>query len=818
MLQPTAGGSDPATPAEPALATVRELISQDNALCKQIDDVRERCDAAAADLGAIVEGLAASAPLPDLTRLGLSVEQALALGDIDGSLATARRLAADAGARLATELAALPLWSGNAGDLEALAVPSLDTVLRFERDLGEARTRAARVHDRLDAAQEEERACAQALADLSHSGPLPTIDTVRAARQYRDHGWSLIRGVFIDREEIAEADIEAFAPRSRLAERFQQAIAEADTLTDRREAEAARLARYAQLHSNRDGAAAQCARLVDELARAEQVVEALLAEWRALWQSIGLSALPPREMTTWLARRDTVLKSWEGVQAAARALRDGEDRLSRARADLRAALRQVDPSPKTEEPFSALLKEAQALVEKGRTAVYERKLLDEKRESQRAIVEREQCRLDALGSRRDEWTGAWQAALAPIGLPAAARPAAAVAALEIWDAIKRDTAELAKIERRIGEIEAEAAAFARSVTGMIGRVLPGFGAGDPLAAAEQAFEHLQTARGDVRKKLDLEERLGEAKAAAGLARTQANEARGELAALRTLAGCDSDDELAAAIDRARRKEALAQTAAALKSAIVKDADGLSLHEAVAEAEGLDPDALQSDLAGAKQEIGGLFAETETLSERVHALREQGAGMEASRAAAEAEQARRNALADIEECGERWLVTRAAAFLLRRGIEQFRREQQGPLLARAETLFSALTLGGFARFAVDYDSADRPYLLGVRADGTPCPVSGMSDGTRDQLFLALRLAAIERYLESAEPLPFVADDLFVHFDDARATAGLEALIALGEKTQVLLFTHHRHLAELARGAGGRDRVRVQVIEAGQRLLI
>jgi uncharacterized protein YhaN len=85
---------------------------------------------------------------------------------------------------------------------------------------------------------------------------------------------------------------------------------------------------------------------------------------------------------------------------------------------------------------------------------------------------------------------------------------------------------------------------------------------------------------------------------------------------------------------------------------------------------------------------------------------------------------------------------------------------------------------------------------------------MSDGTRDQLFLSLRLAAVERYLAETEPLPFIADDLFVHFDDARASAGLESLIALGDKTQVLLFTHHRHLAELARQAGGGNRVRVQ----------
>ncbi len=73
---------------------------------------------------------------------------------------------------------------------------------------------------------------------------------------------------------------------------------------------------------------------------------------------------------------------------------------------------------------------------------------------------------------------------------------------------------------------------------------------------------------------------------------------------------------------------------------------------------------------------------------------------------------------------------------------------------------------------------------------------MSEGTRDQLYLALRIAAIEDYLERAAALPVVADDLFINFDDDRAMAGLDALAGLAEKTQVLFFTHHQHLRDMA----------------------
>ena len=76
------------------------------------------------------------------------------------------------------------------------------------------------------------------------------------------------------------------------------------------------------------------------------------------------------------------------------------------------------------------------------------------------------------------------------------------------------------------------------------------------------------------------------------------------------------------------------------------------------------------------------------------------------------------------------------------------------------------------------------------------VMGLSDGTRDQLFLALRLAGIERHLKEREPVPLIVDDVLVNFDDNRTCASLRCLAELAKKTQVILFTHHRHVIQSA----------------------
>jgi uncharacterized protein YhaN len=121
--------------------------------------------------------------------------------------------------------------------------------------------------------------------------------------------------------------------------------------------------------------------------------------------------------------------------------------------------------------------------------------------------------------------------------------------------------------------------------------------------------------------------------------------------------------------------------------------------------------------------------------------------------------------------------------------------QDPLIARASALFAMATAGAFAGLGVDYGNDDQPVLVARRSDGEKVQVAGLSEGSRDQLFLSLRLALLER--RTSEPLPFIGDDLLTSFDEARTLAMLRLLAAAGKQRQVILFTHHRHVADLAR---------------------
>jgi uncharacterized protein YhaN len=181
----------------------------------------------------------------------------------------------------------------------------------------------------------------------------------------------------------------------------------------------------------------------------------------------------------------------------------------------------------------------------------------------------------------------------------------------------------------------------------------------------------------------------------------------------------------------------------------------------------------------------------------------------------AAQAANDAAVEMGVWANRWLWLRAAGLLLAKAVERYRAANQHPLVQRADEIFDAIaaTTGDnpIVRLSVDYTDEENPVLVGSRRDGSKCPVTGMSDGTLDQLYLSLRIAAIERYIDGAQALPFIADGLFITSDDERTVPGILTFAELGKRTQVLLFTHHNYVVEAAKTALGPGAVRIHHLQ-------
>jgi len=119
--------------------------------------------------------------------------------------------------------------------------------------------------------------------------------------------------------------------------------------------------------------------------------------------------------------------------------------------------------------------------------------------------------------------------------------------------------------------------------------------------------------------------------------------------------------------------------------------------------------------------------------------------------------------------------------LRSAKQQLQRRFAPRISQRAQALFSRLTGGRYRRITLGDD-----FSLTASAEGEVNlhPAQYRSDGTVDQLYLALRLAVAEELTPDA---PLVLDDVFARFDDTRLAIAMDVLRETAETKQVILFT-------------------------------
>ncbi len=148
---------------------------------------------------------------------------------------------------------------------------------------------------------------------------------------------------------------------------------------------------------------------------------------------------------------------------------------------------------------------------------------------------------------------------------------------------------------------------------------------------------------------------------------------------------------------------------------------------------------------------------------------------------------------LQDALHRWQVRGVAYRLLEQVRRDYQRRRQPETLQQASAYLQRLTEGRYTRV---WTPLDENILRVDTAEGDSLPVEVLSRGTREQLFICLRLALAGAFAKRGAALPLVLDDVLVNFDAARARATAGALCdfaAAGH--QVLLFTCHAHIQKM-----------------------
>jgi uncharacterized protein YhaN len=398
----------------------------------------------------------------------------------------------------------------------------------------------------------------------------------------------------------------------------------------------------------------------------------------------------------------------------------------------------------------------------------------------------------------------WGDAVAALGLRPESTRDEAFAVLDATAELGRLLDKAEDLRGRIAGIHRDASWFARDVAALCRVHLPEAEGLPPADAAQRLLSSFEQAQSDQATKKRLESELVELEREQTHWTERREDAAARLSSLFSAAGATDLATLEQAEKRAAEQSSLRREVRAVEEQLALSGDGASLSV-------LETEAKDADLDQARARIRDLERDIEEVSELIDQskgdmyARKHGVESMERTDAAEASAVLEHRVAVLKRHVHRYVRVRLAALILEREIERYRKENQGPILSRAGELFPRLTLGRYSGLRVGLDDEGEAVLECLRADGTPVKVEGLSEATRDGLYLALRLASLERYADSNEPMPLILDDVLIQFDDDRARAALQVLGEAARKTQILFFTHHARLVELARAALGPERL-------------
>jgi uncharacterized protein YhaN len=513
---------------------------------------------------------------------------------------------------------------------------------------------------------------------------------------------------------------------------------------------------------------------------------------------MGLAGMELDDLPEWLARRDTALAA--ALNLAGRKHEYGQEReaAAQARSELAAAMAAAGLAPGASSGLAALCLSAEEHIKAlDRARAHRESLQQQLRDAQSALRLARQAR-ESRSAALQAWNSSWEQALHKANLGGSAGEVAAVeAAVQAAGAIRQRLEKIdAHRSERIDAMRADLELLAGTARALAQALAPEMHQSAPQELSRVLSARLGQAKRQSNRKLQAQEFVDQARRQLSQARSAVEQARHGLAPLLLIAGVDDPLLALPLVETAHRKTELESAIRETMEALEQDSDGLTLEQVEAEVERHPAAEAPGRLQAIKDSLDDSDRQLTQLVQAQVGARQNFGAIDGGDSAAVAEAQRHEALAEMAEAGEEYLQLATASSLLKWAVDKYRDRKQGPLLHRASAVFSNLTRGSFGKLRIDYDQ-NPPALLAYRPGGQAVKVAGLSDGTRDQLFLALRIAALELQTEQSTPVPFVADDLFINFDDQRSRAGLQALYDLSAKTQVLFLSHQEHLIPVVR---------------------
>lgn len=657
-------------------------------------------------------------------------------------------------------------------------------------------------NDRIADMQKAVTGLKDTIQELLAQGDVPTHEQVRQAREHRQEGWRLVKAIYVHGETV---DMKPFAQGQTLTDVYERAVTQADSVVDRLALDTDRVSRMEAAQRQLAGLDRDLKLRQDEVLGIDESRQLFETSWSETLARAGIAAMPATRLRDWQnllaktvlaldllqTKRDEHQQVLDLQKALADKLCQAINRLAITKVDA------IDPLGTLVAVAEDNLQQVQRCINASNNAAGQTLQLQKQRE-QYGQKEKEML------AKVQTCNAAFSDQMAKLLLDKNATVAMAKARLQEFEKFAAAHALMLEAQSLHKTLLGSLSLY-QDTAASIAMALSEPSLQDIILAAESWATRLKQAQ-ETQASLN-QARLALASAKQALTSTEAKAARhrATLARLCLAAGVQTSTELPLAEERSSRKrQAMRDANAAIDQlALATRRTVVELQELL---KGRDHAVLRAEEARIDKAIDGIRERLDQARAADEAARRELDAISASDAAALAADAMARSVATVRNALPLLIRSRLAHALLKEAVRRFKERSQAPMLRSASSYFAQITGGEFDGLFND-DSQAKPVIAARRPNAEKVSVEAMSEGTRDQLYLALRLAALKLQRDRGVDLPVILDDVLMASDDQRAGCIFQALAEFSASGQVIVFTHHQHLCEVARRSVHQDTLAV-----------
>jgi len=713
-----------------------------------------------------------------LTAIMTSARQA----DDAARLRAADRVRAERADELEDCLIELLPWTGGRNELLSAPVPTPDRLRQWistEADISREIAVREGEFERLDAEVKRLQAKIEVLRSVA--GVISDREA-GDARSAREVAWA-VHKTTLDAATAAD---------------FETAMRKLDLITEQRASQVAGIADLNRALLDMAEARAsmeQARRRLDEsLGRrgtlVGQIGECVRAIGNGLEYAIDLAGL-----NLWMQKRDRAIDAQGKLTAAEREWRRTQDDAASSRELIVEVIRAAGVEISRSDDIAAVLAAGQAALDRAAGARNLRMIADARA---RDLKARERS-LDQARLAERSWNTAWREACMACWLgERGSQPSMAVvretleALIDLGAALEKK----AELTDRISKMERDQTRFRAEVQDLANLICLPSNPQDVLGRCEAVVDCVASATKTLDRRLEVEARLAAEHDKARSAADELAEVHSRASIMMNHFGTDSLTEVDGRLRSLARRSDIETRLSQAREEILKGLKVETIEQAEDALHAVERGSLEAELI----ELKARFEDEDNRSRELFALRNRAedriAAVGGDAAVAVLESKRRTVLVTIEDRAIEYLKLKLGIAAADRALRAYRDHHRSSMMARASQAFALISRGAYSELLTQPSNGSE-LLIAKGVDGSSKIASELSKGTRFQLYLALRVAGYHEFARTRPPAPFLADDIMETFDDFRAEEAFRLLAAMASKGQIVYFTHHRHLCEIAK---------------------